>query len=365
MRVLIAGGGTGGHIYPALAVADALRDIDPDAGILFVGARGRMEMQKVPQAGYRIEGLPIAGIQRSLDWRNLLVPFKLLASLWLSWRIIRRFRPDVALGVGGYASGPALRVAGWMGIPYILQEQNSFAGVTNRLLARKASKVCVAWPGMERFFASSKLVFTGNPLRKKIATHADRGEGLSSFGLDPSKRTILLLGGSLGARALNEAVMGHADWLEAHPEIQLIWQCGSVHEARCRDSRAAELPNVRLHAFLERMDLAYAAADLVIARAGALTIAELCQVGKAVILVPSPYVAEDHQTSNAMALVKENAALMVADKDVSKDLFPQAAQLLEDAVRLDALASAIRSKAMPQAAEAVARELLHTKPKKS
>lgn len=365
MRVLIAGGGTGGHIYPALAVADALRDIDPDAAILFVGARGRMEMKKVPLAGYRIEGLPIAGIQRSLDWRNLLVPFKLLASLWLSWRIILRFRPDVALGVGGYASGPALRVAGWMGIPYMLQEQNSYAGVTNRLLARKASKVCVAWPGMERFFASSKIVFTGNPLRKTIASHSTRTDGLAAFGLDPAKRTILLLGGSLGARALNEGVMDHAEWLETHSELQLIWQCGSAHETHCRESRAAGLPNVRLHAFLERMDLAYAAADLVIARAGALTIAELCQVGKAVILVPSPYVAEDHQTMNAMALVKENAALLVADRDVSKQLFPQAAALLQDTKRLEALAAAIRSKAMPGAAEAVARELLHTKPKRS
>lgn len=361
MRVLIAGGGTGGHIYPALAVADALRDIDPETGILFVGARGRMEMKKVPQSGYRIEGLPIAGIQRSLDWRNLLVPFKLLASLWLSWRIIRRFRPDVALGVGGYASGPALRVAGWMGIPYLLQEQNSYAGVTNRLLARKAFKVCVAWPGMERFFSPSKILFTGNPLRKKIASQVDRADGLASFGLDPAKQTILLLGGSLGARALNEAVTGQADWLEAHSDIQLIWQCGSVHESRCRESRAAALPHVRLHAFLERMDLAYAAADLVIARAGALTIAELCQVGKAVILVPSPYVAEDHQTSNAMALVKEKAALMVADKEVSQQLFPLAEELLKDSARLDALAAAIRSKAMPLAAEHVAKELLHAK----
>lgn len=365
MRVLIAGGGTGGHIYPALAVADALRDIDRDASVLFVGARGRMEMQKVPQAGYRIEGLPIAGIQRSLDWRNLLVPFKLVASLWLSWRIIRQFRPDVALGVGGYASGPALRVAGWMGIPYVLQEQNSFAGVTNRLLARKAARVCVAWPGMERFFAPSKILMTGNPLRKNIAAHTDRTAALEAFGLDPARRTILILGGSLGARALNDAVIANMEWLEAHPEIQLIWQCGSVHEARCREAAVAGLPNVRLHAFLERMDLAYAVADVVIARAGALTIAELCLVGKAVILVPSPYVAEDHQTSNAMALVKENAAMLIADKDAGDQLFPAATDLLNDPARLDALASAIRTKAMPHAAELVARELLKTKRKQS
>jgi UDP-N-acetylglucosamine--N-acetylmuramyl-(pentapeptide) pyrophosphoryl-undecaprenol N-acetylglucosamine transferase len=359
MRVLIAGGGTGGHIYPALAIAEALRELAPGTELLFVGARGRMEMEKIPQAGYPIEGLPVAGWQRRLSWRNLLVPFLLLASLWMSWRILRRFRPDVAVGVGGYASGPALRVANWMGIPTVLQEQNSYAGLTNRLLAGPAAAICVAWEGMERYFPAAKLIMTGNPLRADLTgTIPTREEALEFFGLDPVRKTILLLGGSLGAPSLNQAVMDHSDWWEARQGLQLIWQCGRQHFERCSDSEVRRLPSVSLHAFIQRMDMAYGAADLIIARAGALTIAELCQVGKPVILVPSPHVAEDHQTSNARALESGGAAILVPDREVRHRLFDAAESILADAQGATAMGMALRNLARPDAAHEVARIIL-------
>lgn len=359
MKVLIAGGGTGGHIYPALAIAEALQALVPGVEFLFVGARGRMEMDKVPQAGHRIIGLPIAGWQRRLSWRNVLVPFRLIASLWLSWRIIRRFRPDVAVGVGGYASGPALRIAGWMGVPTVLQEQNSYAGVTNRILASRASAICVAWPGMERFFPADRIVSTGNPLRRNLSeTLPPPGEGQAFFKLDPRRRTILLMGGSLGAPSLNKAVMANLKWWERQTEYQLIWQCGQQHVEECSASEVSRLPWVHLHPFIHRMDLAYAATDIIIARAGALTIAELCQLGKPAILVPSPWVAEDHQTSNARSLAAIGAAEVVPDREVADSLFPRAAELLGDPGRLQAMGEALRQQARPEAAREVARIIL-------
>lgn len=359
MKVLIAGGGTGGHIYPALAIAEALQALVPGIELLFVGAKGRMEMEKVPQAGYPILGLPIAGWQRRLTWRNLLVPFRLLASLWMSWRILRRFRPDVAVGVGGYASGPALRVAGWMDIPTVLQEQNSFAGVTNRILAARARAICVAWPGMERFFPADRIRHTGNPLRGNLSVSLPgAAEGRSFFQLDPNRRTILLMGGSLGAPSLNRAVMDNQDWWERQTEWQLLWQCGQQHYPACSASAVSRLPWVHLHPFIQRMDLAYAVSDLIIARAGALTIAELCQVGRPAILVPSPWVAEDHQTSNARSLAAIGAAELVADRDVTETLFPRAAGLLGDPDRLKTMGEALRRQARPDAAMEVARIIL-------
>jgi UDP-N-acetylglucosamine--N-acetylmuramyl-(pentapeptide) pyrophosphoryl-undecaprenol N-acetylglucosamine transferase len=355
MRILIAGGGTGGHVYPALAIADALRERIPASDILFVGSKGRMEMEKVPAAGYAIQGLNIRGLERRLTWRNLLLPFRLMGSLWQTRRILRRFRPDIAVGVGGYASGPVLRMAAWMGIPYILQEQNSHAGLTNRLLARRALRICVAWPGMEAFFPEDKLVFTGNPLRSSIRTSAtDRVASHAHFGTDPTLKTVLLLGGSLGARTLNDSVIRAADWLREHAHVQLIWQCGKSAYEQCSASEVARSHQVRLLPFIERMDMAYTAADLIVARAGAMTIAELCQVGKPVILIPSPNVADDHQTANARSLTEQQAALLVADAEARQSLFTQVEALLADPERCTFLGDNIRRLARPEAAHQIA-----------
>jgi UDP-N-acetylglucosamine--N-acetylmuramyl-(pentapeptide) pyrophosphoryl-undecaprenol N-acetylglucosamine transferase len=355
MRVLITGGGTGGHVYPALAIAEALRKVDPAMDIQFIGARGKLEMEKVPKAGYKIKGLPIAGIQRRLTWKNLLVPFKIMASLWASWMFLRKFNPDVAIGVGGYASGPALRVAAWLGIPYLLQEQNSYPGITNRLLAKKARWICIAWPGLSRFFPGEKLVVTGNPLRSNLISPAtSKDEAKDYFHLSQSRKTILLLGGSLGARSLNEAVIANFIWWQQKEDIQLLWQCGMIYKEQCFQSATGQLDHVSVHPFIDRMDMAYAAADVIIARAGALTIAELCQLGKPVILVPSPNVAENHQTSNAKVLANVNAALMVPDKHVKTDLFPLVEELLADPVKMNTLSEKIREFAKPYAADEIA-----------
>lgn len=362
MRILITGGGTGGHVYPALAIAEALRDAEPSVEVQFIGARGKMEMEKVPQAGYPIRALPIAGIQRRMTWKNILVPFKVIASLWLSWSYLRAFKPDVAVGVGGYASGPALRVAGWMGIPYILQEQNSYPGITNRILAKNAMWICVAWPGLERFFPKQKLVLTGNPLRKNLVIgNASRSEGISYFKLDEHKKTVLILGGSLGAKSLNQAVIANESWWREHAHLQLLWQCGKFYNERCKESATGQLDHVKVLPFIDRMDLAYSAADLIIARAGALTIAELCQLGKPVILVPSPNVAEDHQTKNARMLSDEGAVEMVSDKHVLTDLFPKVIALLLEPGKMESLSEKIREFAKPEAATAIANMLLRFK----
>lgn len=359
MRFLIAGGGTGGHIYPALAIADALRELQQDAEFLFVGATGRMEMEKVPLAGYAIEGLDISGIQRRLTWKNLLVPMKVAGSLIKSVRIIRRFKPDVAIGVGGYASGPALRAASWMGVPIVLQEQNSYAGVTNRILARSAALVCVAWPGMERFFPNTQIVLTGNPLRAQVnRLEIGAAEARRQLGLHPDRRTILVMGGSLGAKALNEAVLHGGSWLAGHPDHQILWQCGQGHVQAYQDTEVARMDQVSLRPFLDRMDLAYAAADVIVARAGALTISELCQVGKPAILVPSPYVAEDHQTKNAMALAQAGAAVVIPNDQVEETLFQEIDKLASDVVLRKSMAARMSELARPDAAREIARRIL-------
>jgi UDP-N-acetylglucosamine--N-acetylmuramyl-(pentapeptide) pyrophosphoryl-undecaprenol N-acetylglucosamine transferase len=359
IKVIISGGGTGGHIFPAIAIADAIRAKYPDADLLFVGAKGKMEMERVPKAGYPIVGLWISGFQRSLDWRNLLFPLKLLSSLATAYGILRRFRPDIVIGVGGYASGPLLEVAVRLGIPALIQEQNSYAGATNRILAKKVQKICVAYPDMERYFPAGKIRITGNPVRRelfeqKIAAREARG----FFGLDPAKPTLLVFGGSLGALAINEAMEAGAATLADHPEIQVIWQCGGAYYERFRSGQTAGLPHVRLVPFLERMDMAYSAADVVVCRAGALTISELCMAGKAAILIPSPFVAEDHQTKNAQALVDRQAAKMIKNAHAATELLPQAIALLTDTELRRSLEDHIRAMAKPDAAEAIADEAI-------
>lgn len=359
IKVIISGGGTGGHIFPAIAIADAIRAKYPEADLLFVGAKGRMEMERVPKAGYPIKGLWISGFQRALDWRNLLFPLKLLSSLAAAYTILRRFRPDVVIGVGGYASGPLLEVAVRLGIPALIQEQNSYAGATNRILARKVQKICVAYPDMERYFPAEKIRITGNPVRREVFEQKiTAGEARSFFGLDPTKPTLLVFGGSLGALALNEAMEKGAAIIAQHPDFQVIWQCGNAYYQRFKSSQTAGMPQVRLLPFLERMDMAYAAADVVICRAGALTISELCMAGKAAILVPSPFVAEDHQTKNASALVARQAAWMVKNMQAATEMLPQAIALLTDTELRRSLEDNIRAMAKPNAAEAIADEAI-------
>ena len=364
-RIIISGGGTGGHIYPAIAIANALRAMRPDTEVLFVGAQGRMEMQKVPEAGYRIEGLWISGLQRKLTADNLAFPLKVIASVVKSFGILAKFRPDVAVGVGGFASGPLLYAASLKKIPALLQEQNSYAGLTNKMLANQVQKICVAHHGMERFFPKDKLVFTGNPIRHDIVTLAAEGvdrrraEGLDYFGLSANKPTLLVVGGSLGARTLNESVLAGVEKLTAQG-VQVIWQSGkSAYQAMGEQLAAVDhRPSIQLREFLTRMDLAYAVADVVVSRAGALAISELALVRKPVIFVPSPNVAEDHQRKNAEALVKEDAALMVLDADAPKQLIDQAIALLNDPSRQQALQQNIGQLARPEAAQQIAEEVL-------
>ncbi len=361
MNIIISGGGTGGHVFPAIAIADAIRKIQPDAEILFVGAKGRLEMEKVPKAGYLIEGLWISGFQRSLTWRNLLFPFKLLHSGWKARQIVRRFRPEVAVGVGGYASGPVLNAAGALGIPTVLQEQNSYPGVTNKILARKASKICVAYEGMDKFFPKEKILLTGNPVRTEIFKNLEkkRAEGFRHFGLDEKKQTIFISGGSLGARTLNEAMAAGAQLLEENPRVQLLWQCGRFYFENFKNSETALLPNVEIRPFIDRMDLAYSIADAVICRAGALSVSELCLAGKPAILVPSPNVAEDHQTKNALALVEKDAALMVKDAAAKEELLWAAMEILKNKELQTQLSRNIRELARPDAANVIAKEILN------
>ena len=358
-RVIISGGGTGGHIFPAIAIANALRRIEPDIELLFVGANGKMEMEKVPAAGYVIKGLDIQGIDRKSVWKNLMLPLKLYRSMQRAKQIVREFNPDVAVGVGGYASGPLLYTAAKMNIPCLIQEQNSYAGITNKKLGAKAARICVAFDGMERFFPAAKMRFTGNPLRREsVSIRGKRDEALASFGLDPHKKTILVTGGSLGARTLNECMLGGLDRLLAS-HVQLIWQCGGYYYEAIRPIIGANhTVGITLTAFLNRMDLAYAAADIIIARAGAGTIAELCAVGKPAILVPSPNVAEDHQTKNARALVGKQAAVMIADAEAPVRLISCALDLLQDEKQCTALAENIAGMAILDADEVIAKEVL-------
>jgi len=352
---MISGGGTGGHIFPAIAIANAVKRLAPDTEILFVGAEGRMEMEKVPAAGYEIIGLEIQGIDRSSLWKNLSLPWKLLKSMQKSRRIIKEFAPDVAVGVGGYASGPLLLTARRMKIPYLIQEQNSFAGVTNKNLGAGAAKICVAFTGMERFFPADRILLTGNPIRPEaVQISGKREEAMSFFGLDPTKKTILVTGGSLGARTLNKVMSGaYTDLVKE--QIQLIWQCGKHYYDALKSIQAV---GIRVYPFIMEMDLAYAAADLIVSRAGAGTIAELCVVGKPVILVPSPNVAEDHQTKNAQALTQQDAAVMIRDGEADDQLILAAKALLSDEARLQVLSANMSRMALLDADIVIAKEVL-------
>lgn len=358
-RIIISGGGTGGHIFPAISIANALRRLDPTVEILFVGAEGRMEMEKVPAAGYEIVGLNIQGIDRRSLLKNLMLPFKLIGSMLKARKIVRDFGAQVAVGVGGYASAPLLIAAGNMGIPTLIQEQNSYAGVTNKRLANKASRICVAYEGMEQFFPATKIMLTGNPVRRASVEIAGlREEALSFFGLASDRKTILITGGSLGAGTLNDC-MADSLLTIAEEDVQVIWQCGGYYYDWLKEHVAAVLPsNVLLLPFLQRMDYAYAAADLIISRAGAGTISELCVVGKPVVLVPSPNVAEDHQTKNAKALVDRGAAVLVTDKEAKRDLIVTAMRILRDSKQSELLGENIKKMAKLDADEVIAREVL-------
>ena len=361
LRIIISGGGTGGHIFPAVSIANAIREISPSAEILFVGAEGRMEMQRVPAAGYEIKGLPVAGFDRKHLWRNVSVLIKLMKSRRLARKIVSDFKPQVAVGVGGYASGPTLDVAQKMGIPTLLQEQNSYAGVTNKLLAKKAKRICVAYEGMERFFPAEAIMMTGNPVRQNLLhAHHTREEAVAAMGLDPAKRTVLLIGGSLGARTLNDSVLENLSLIRQQKHIQFVWQTGKYYSKSIAERLAAQRcpENLKVMDFISNMDVAYAAADLVISRAGAGSISEFCLLGKPVILVPSPNVAEDHQTKNAMALVQKDAALFVADAEAPRTLMPLAVNTVNDAAKLASLSENVKKLAMPNAAEVIAREVI-------
>jgi UDP-N-acetylglucosamine--N-acetylmuramyl-(pentapeptide) pyrophosphoryl-undecaprenol N-acetylglucosamine transferase len=361
IKILLTGGGTGGHVFPAIAIADALRVLHPDAEFLFVGAEGKMEMERVPQAGYQIVGLPIAGFQRGLSWdsirRNLSFPFKLLRSTRMARRIVAEFEPQVVIGTGGYASGPVMRAAQRLGIPTMIQEQNSYPGVTNRLLAKQASRVCVAYDGMQKWFSPEKLIFTGNPVRSDILDlSTKRDEAIRHFGLDANRKTLFVTGGSLGARTLNEAISSvHPDDID---DLQILWQCGRFYHDTCLRSEVAKWPNVKLLPFVDRVDLAYAAADVVVARAGALTISELCIVGKPAILVPSPNVAEDHQTKNALALSTIGAARLVRDADAKNKLMAEVRLVFENEALSFSLSENIRPLGRPNAAQTIANEVV-------
>lgn len=370
-HIIISGGGTGGHIFPAVSIANAIKELRPGAEILFVGAEGRMEMQRVPDAGYKIIGLPVAGFDRKHLWKNFAVLVKLARSQWKARKIIKDFKPLVAVGVGGYASGPTLKTAGMMGIPTLIQEQNSYAGVTNKLLAQKARKICVAYESMEKFFPADKIIMTGNPVRQNLFGHSiTRQEAADLFGLDPAKKTILILGGSLGARTINQTLTAALETMRAHPDIQFIWQTGKIYIEQVKQAIVAftgeavrhphitAIPNLYVTDFIKDMAKAYTLADLVISRAGAGSISEFCLLHKPVILVPSPNVAEDHQTKNALALVNKDAALYVKDAEAMEKLIPTALETVADDNRLQALSSNIARLALPDSARRIAEEVL-------
>ena len=369
LRVIISGGGTGGHIFPALSIADKLKELNPETEILFVGAEGRMEMEKVPAAGYEIIGLPIAGLQRKLTLSNLALPFKLFKSILMARRTLKKFKPEIAIGVGGYASAPLLWTAGKLGIPTLIQEQNGFAGLTNKLVAKKAKSICVAYEGMERFFPADRIVLSGNPIRKDIvpATPEMKHEALEYYGLDPLYKHIFVVGGSLGSKTLNDAMKG---WiLKGCPggeNVEVIWQCGKFYkrqiDAFMEEAKANGIGGDCIHRiqhsdFIKRMDLAYAVSDVVVSRSGASSVSELCAAEKAVIFVPSPNVAEDHQTHNAMALVNKDAALIVKDSEAVEKLMAEACGLLSDNEKIARLEKNIGKLALRDAAMTIAEEV--------
>ncbi len=359
LRVIISGGGTGGHIFPAVSIANAIKAKHPEAKILFVGAEGRMEMQRVPAAGYEIEGLPIKGFNRAHKLKNFSVLWDLFKSLRLARRIIKNFRPMVAVGVGGYASGATLYECARMGIPCLIQEQNSYAGVTNKLLAKRVRKICVAYEGMERFFPADKIIMTGNPVRQNVLdSPLSVGDARKAFGLDPDKKTILIVGGSLGARTMNESIQQHLD-LVKDSGLQFIWQTGKYYNAKIMQfMKGKELPNLKILDFVSDMGAAYKAADLVISRAGASSISEFQLIGKPVILVPSPNVAEDHQRKNAMALVNRHAALYVEDAEAPDKLLKLAIETVNNDDELKALGENVKKMGLKNAADVIADEVL-------
>ena len=361
MKYLISGGGTGGHIFPAVSIANALREADPNCDILFVGALGRMEMERVPQAGYKIIGLPIKGFDRSRPWRNIRVVIDLIRSMMQARKIVRDFHPDAGVGVGGYASGAAMKVAAKMGVPILLQEQNGFAGVTNKLLKDDAKKICVAYEGMERFFPKEKIILTGNPVRQNLLDASlTCDEAAEKMGLNPQTKTILIVGGSLGARTINESVLSQLDTIRQQEDVQFVWQTGKFYanEIAERLKVAGKPDNLHVMDFISDMAVAYAAADLVVSRAGAGSISEFCLLGKPVILVPSPNVAEDHQTKNAMALVHKSATLYVPDAEAEHTLIAEAINTVKNGKKLQGLSQNIKTLARPNAARDIAEEVI-------
>ena len=355
-RFIISGGGTGGHIFPAIAIADELKRRLPDAEILFVGAKDRMEMQKVPQAGYPIEGLWISGLQRKLSWQNLLFPLKFISSLLKSRSIIKRFKPDAVIGTGGFASGAVVKVAGQMGIPTFIQEQNSYAGITNKMLAKNAHKICVAYDAMEQFFPKEKIVKTGNPIRDGLLNIREyRSEGLSYFHLDSQRKTLLVLGGSLGARRINQLIEQQLPLFE-QLGMQVLWQCGKLYYEEYKKYNSEQ---VRVLAFIDRMELAYAAADVIISRAGASSVSELCVVGKPVIFIPSPNVAEDHQTKNARAIADKQAAILLRESELNEQFVNTFSKLIADEAQQEALSAHIKALAQPNATKDIVNLILN------
>ncbi|MCD2257672.1 undecaprenyldiphospho-muramoylpentapeptide beta-N-acetylglucosaminyltransferase [Psychroserpens luteolus] len=354
-KIILSGGGTGGHIYPAIAIANELRSRFPDAEFLFVGAQDRMEMEKVPQAGYDIEGLWISGIQRKLTLRNLMFPFKLISSLLKSRKIINAFQPDIAIGTGGFASGPLLKVATSKGVPSLIQEQNSYPGITNKLLSKKVDKICVAYEGLETFFPKEKIVLTGNPIRKDLLNVENKHiEGKDAFSLIHSKHTLLVLGGSLGAGRVNQLIEDKLEYFKQQG-IQLIWQCGKLYYQQYKHYN--DIENVQVHAFLNNMDMAYAAADVIISRAGASSVSELCVIGKPVIFIPSPNVAEDHQTKNAKAIADKNAAILIKENDLDETFENHFNRLMSSSEKRQALGQHIKSLALVNATKDIADEV--------
>ena len=354
-KIILSGGGTGGHIYPAIAIANELKSRYPESEVLFVGAKDRMEMEKVPQAGYKIIGLWISGIQRRLTLKNLMFPLKLISSLWNAKKIVKQFKPDVVIGTGGFASGPLLQVASSKGIPSLIQEQNSFPGITNKLLSKKVDKICVAYDGLERFFPKEKIIKTGNPVRQDLL-HIDskKEEALKIFELEPNKKTLLVLGGSLGARRINQLIESELDFFNTH-KVQVIWQCGKLYYQQYKINGNDK--HVQVHAFLNRMDLAYAAADVIISRAGASSVSELCIVGKPVIFIPSPNVAEDHQTKNAQSIVEKEAAILIKEEDLEVDFESKFKQLIASEEKQKKLGENIKKLALINATKQIADEV--------
>ncbi len=358
-NIIISGGGTGGHVFPAISIANAIKEIEPETNILFVGALDKIEMEKVPAAGYEIIGLPVAGLQRRLTFKNVSFIFKLISSLRKSKKIIKDFKPDVVVGVGGYASGPVLRIANKRGIPTLIQEQNSYAGITNKLLAKKAKKICVAYEGMEKYFPKDKIILTGNPVRQDLLDNIGRKEeAIKHFELEKDRKTILVVGGSLGARTINQSIIGDIAKI-GKSECQLLWQTGKYYYEDAKNVvDKSDYKNIKVLDFITRMDMAYAAADIIISRAGAGTISELCLVGKPVILVPSPNVAEDHQTMNAMALVNKNAAIMIKDMEAREKLLDAVLGLIKNEEQIKILSENIRGMALRDSARNIAEEVL-------